>query len=394
MSNSGSPTVRRRRLAAELRRLREQSDQTAEAVGKILGWSKAKVSRYELAQSGLKPSDVARLLDVYRVRGEHRRQLLTLAEEATQKGWWEAFSDVLTEEHAAFIGLEAEATSVLQWQINVVPGLLQTERYARDIFLGYQVISRTAPAIIERRVQTRMIRQQVLTRDEPLDLAVVIDESVLHRQRGDRAMMHEQLQHLAEVSERPNVTLRILPFAGPKGLALDSFQILKFGRAHETPLNDVVSAESLINYLYVEGETDTYEFALAFEHLAQESLGPEESRELILRTARQLWALSAGLCEIRCPSAGSNGIGQRGNGKGMMNDSRPGGGRTEDDEGCHLRGGYWRKSSFSMSNGDCVEIAVLADANVGVRDSKATALPHLRFHPSIWTAFLGEIRGM
>jgi transcriptional regulator with XRE-family HTH domain len=295
MSNSGSPTVRRRRLAAELRRLREQSDQTAEAVGKILGWSKAKVSRYELAQSGLKPSDVARLLDVYRVRGEHRRQLLTLAEEATQKGWWEAFSDVLTEEHAAFIGLEAEATSVLQWQINVVPGLLQTERYARDIFLGYQIVNRTAPAIIERRVQTRMIRQQVLIRDKPLDLAVVIDESVLRRQRGDRAVMHEQLQHLAEVSKRPNVTLRILPFAGPKGLALDSFQILKFGRAHEAPLHDVVSAESLINYLYVEGETDTYEFALAFEHLAQESLEPEESREFILRTARQLWALPAGL---------------------------------------------------------------------------------------------------
>jgi hypothetical protein len=77
-----------------------------------------------------------------------------------------------------------------------------------------------------------------------------------------------------------------------------------------------------------------------------------------------------------------------------MNDSRPGGGRTEDDKGRHLRGGYWRKSSFSMSNGDCVEVAVLADANVGVRDSKATALPHLRFRPSVWTAFLGEIRGM
>jgi transcriptional regulator with XRE-family HTH domain len=293
MSTSGSPTVRRRRLAAELRRLREQSDQTAEAVGKILGWSKAKVSRYELAQSGLKPSDVARLLDVYRVQDKRREQLLALAEEATQQGWWEAYADVLTEEHAAFIGLEAEATSVLQWQINVVPGLLQTERYARDIFLGYQVISRTAPAIIDRRVQTRMIRQQVLTRDKPLDLTVILDESVLCRQRGDRAVMHEQLQHLAEASKRPNVTLRILPCAGPKGLALDSFQILKFGQAHETPLHDVVSAESLINYLYVEGETDTYEFALAFEHLAQESLDPEESREFVLRTARELWALSA-----------------------------------------------------------------------------------------------------
>jgi transcriptional regulator with XRE-family HTH domain len=295
MSNSGSPTVRRRRLAAELRRLREQSDQTAEAVGKILGWSKAKVSRYELAQSGLKPSDVARLLDVYRVRGEHRRQLLTLAEEATQKGWWEAYSDVLTEEYLAFIGLEAEATSVLQWQINVVPGLLQTERYARELFSGYQAVSRTAPTIIERRVETRMRRQQVLTRDQPLDLTVVLDESVLCRQRGDHAVMHEQLQHLAEAAKRPNVKVRILPLAGPKRLATDSFQPLQFGPARETSLHDMVSTESLTNYLYVEGETDTYEFRLAFEHLAQEALDREESQELVLRTARQLWTLSAGL---------------------------------------------------------------------------------------------------
>lgn len=317
MSTSGSPTVRRRRLAAELRRLREQSSQTAEAVGNILGWSKAKVSRYELAQSGLKPSDVESLLDVYGVQGERREQLLTLAEEATQKGWWEAYADVLTEEHLAFIGLEAEATSVLQWQVNVIPGLLQTEQYARDIFRGYQVISRSAPAIIERRVQTRMIRQQVLTRDKPLDLTVILDESVLRRQRGDSAVMREQLLHVADVAKRPNVTLRILPLAGPKRLALDSFQILKFGQAHETPLHDVVSAESLINYLYVEGETDTYEFALAFEHLAQESVEPEESRDFVLRAARELWALAVRTRQLRRPIAWRNGTGQKGNGKGM-----------------------------------------------------------------------------
>jgi transcriptional regulator with XRE-family HTH domain len=294
MSTSGSPTVRRRRLAVELRRLREQSGQTAEAVAEVLGWSKAKISRYELARSGLKPSDVARMLDVYSVQGEHREQLLILAREATEKGWWEAFSDVVTEEHLAFIALEAEATSVLQWQINVVPGLLQTEQYARDVFSGYQEVSPTAPAIIERRVETRLIRQRVLTRDHPLELAVVLDESVLRRQRGDRAVMHEQLQRLAEDSELPHVTLQILPLDGPKRLALDSFQILQFGRAHETQLHDVVSTESLRNYLYVEGETDTYEFRLAFEHLAQESLGPKESREFILRLARQLWELPAG----------------------------------------------------------------------------------------------------
>ncbi len=291
MATSGSPTVRRRRLAAELRRLREEDGRTGEAVADLLGWSKAKVSRYELARGGLKPGDVARLLDVYDVQGEHRKQLLTLAEEATQEGWWEAYSDVLTAEHLAYIGLEAEATSICQWQINVVPGLLQTEQYARDIFSGYQEVSPTAPTIIERKVKTRLIRQQVLTRDQPLDLAVVLDESVLRRQRGEPAVMHEQLQHLAEVAKRPNVTVQILPLAGPKRLAMDSFQILQFGQAHETPLRNVVSTESLLNYLYVEGETDTYEFRLAFEHIAQEALDPEESRELIVRSARQLWEL-------------------------------------------------------------------------------------------------------
>jgi transcriptional regulator with XRE-family HTH domain len=297
MSTSGSPAVRRRRLAAELRRLREQSGQTAEAVGKTLGWSKAKVSRYELARSGLKPSDVESLLNVYEVEDEQRRQLLALAQEAAQRGWWEEYSDVLDEEYLAFIGVEAEATAVLQWQINVVPALLQTEPYARDFVLGYLEMSRrqTAPTIIERQVQrqvqTRMIRQQTLTRDQPLKLAVVLDESVLRRQRGDRALMHAQLQRLVEVSKLPNVRLQILPLAGPKTLAVDSFRLFQFGPAHGTSLHDVVSTESLSNYIYVDGEADTYEFRLAFEHLAQESLDPEKSRELITRIAGQLWSL-------------------------------------------------------------------------------------------------------
>jgi transcriptional regulator with XRE-family HTH domain len=288
MPTSGSPTVRRRRLAAELRRLREQSGKTAEAVGDALGWSKAKVSRYELARSGLKPSDVGRLLDFYGVRGEQRRHLLTLAEEATRKGWWEAYSDVLFEEHLAYIGLEAEATSIMQWQNNVVPGLLQTEQYARDIFSGYRDLTMIAPSVIERRVEARLIRQRALTRDQPLELKAILDEAVLRRQR--RSLMYEQLQHLAEASKLPNVTLQILSLDGPKRLALDSFTVLRFSQGQ---LNDVVSTESLRNYLYVEGDTDTYEFRVAFERLSQESLGPDESREFILRIARQLWALPA-----------------------------------------------------------------------------------------------------
>src|SRR5580693_7489896 len=190
MPTSGSPPVRRRRLAAELRRLRTGTGKTAEEVGKALGFSKAKISRYEISQGGLKPGDVARLLEFYGVQGNQREQLLALAEEATQKGWWEAYSDVLTEGHLAFIGLEAEATSILEWQINVVPGLLQTEQYAREILTGYHEVATISPKAVQRRVETRLTRQQLLTRDESLELTALIDESVLYRLRGDRSLMH------------------------------------------------------------------------------------------------------------------------------------------------------------------------------------------------------------
>ncbi|MGO9784449.1 MAG: helix-turn-helix domain-containing protein [Streptosporangiaceae bacterium] len=289
MPTSGSPTVRRRRLAAELRHLRDSTGKTAEEVGKGLNWSKAKISRYELAQGGLKPADVARLLEYYGVQGSQREQLLVLAEEATYKGWWEAYSDVLTEGHLAFIGLEAEATSILEWQINVVPGLLQTEQYAREVLSGYQEVATISPRAIQRRIETRLTRQQILTRDGPLEYVALLDESVLHRQRGDQSVMRRQLQRLADVSELQNVTIRILPLGRRHGLAVDSFSVLQFGKAHETTLQDVVSLEHLSNELYVEGDTDTHQFALAFSHLAEESLSPLESRESILAASSQLW---------------------------------------------------------------------------------------------------------
>jgi transcriptional regulator with XRE-family HTH domain len=288
MPTSGSPPVRRRRLAAELRRLRTSTGRTADDVGKLVGWSKAKVSRYELAQSGLKPDDVEKLLDVYGVQGADRVQLLALAEEATRKGWWEAYSDVLTEGHLAFIGLEAEATSILEWQINVVPGLLQTEQYAREVLSGYHQVATISPGAIQRRLETRLTRQQLLTRDEPLEYVALLDESVLLRQRGGPSVLRTQLQRLADLAELPNVTIRILQLDRNHGLAVDSFSILQFGRAHETTLHDVVSIEHLINELYVEGDTETYQFRLAFNHLAEESLSPAESQELILTTCGRL----------------------------------------------------------------------------------------------------------
>jgi transcriptional regulator with XRE-family HTH domain len=289
MPTSGSPRVRVRRLAAELRRFRAGTGKTAEEIGKALGWSKAKVSRYELAQGGLKPDDVARLLEFYGIQGGQRQQLLALAEEGTHKGWWEAYSDILTEGHLAHISLEAEATSILDWQINVVPGLLQTERYAREVLMGYQEVAAVAPREIERRLETRLIRQQLLTRDEPLNYVALLDEAVLLRQRGDESVMRAQLERLADFSLYPNVEIRIRPLKRNYGLAVDSFSIFQFGKAHEIVLHDVVGLEHLINQLYFDGDTDTNQFMLAFSQLREEALSPEASRQRILTTASQVW---------------------------------------------------------------------------------------------------------
>jgi transcriptional regulator with XRE-family HTH domain len=289
MPSSGSPPVRRLRLAAELRRLRIGRGKTAEDVAEVLRWSKAKISRYELAQGGLKPEDVARLLEFYGVQGSQREQLLALAEEGTHKGWWEPYDDVLTEGHRDYIALEAEATSILEWQISVVPGLLQTEQYARNVLSAYQEVATISPRAVERRLETRLIRQQLLARDEPLSYTALLDESVLHRRRGGQSVMQAQLQRLADASRLPNVTIQILPLQRDHGLAVDSFSILQFGKAHETMLHDVVSLEHVSNELHVEGDTDTHQFRLAFSRLTEESLSPEESRDLILTVSRQVW---------------------------------------------------------------------------------------------------------
>jgi transcriptional regulator with XRE-family HTH domain len=287
---NGSPTVRRRRLAAELRRLRELDGRTGDEIAAALDWSPSKVSRYELARGGLRPSDVGKLLDEYGVAGRHREQLLELANEATQKGWWEDFADALVPEYLEFIGLEAEASSVSHWQTEVIPGLLQSEEYARQIQLGYQTVVPIPPRVVERRVQARMIRQRVLTRDPPLDLSVVIDESVLQRRFGSRRVMYEQMIQLATIADMPSVELRVLPLDSDHSVAVGSFVVFRFGSAHETSLHDVVSTEQLRSEIYVQGEDETYELRRAFARLAEESLMPAESKDLILRTARNVWA--------------------------------------------------------------------------------------------------------
>jgi transcriptional regulator with XRE-family HTH domain len=288
MTMPTSPTVRRRRLAAELREIREGSGQRLETVATALNWSTSRLSRYELARGGVRPRDVARLLDHYQIAESRRDQLLALAEDAAQKGWWEDFSDVSTAEFVQFIGLEAEATSIAIWHTEVVTGLLQTRQYARAVMGDYYTqVEPTAPAIIERRVQLRMQRQRVLSRDPPLKLLVVLDESVLRRRIGDESVMYEQLSHLAGMDEK-TVTLRVLPLAARHPVIVDSFVVFRFGE-QDAILHDVVATEGMRTEFYVEGQQETHFHRIVFDILLNASLDQDQSKELILNTAESIW---------------------------------------------------------------------------------------------------------
>ena len=292
MTVPGSPTVRRRRLAAELRGIRESKGKSGDAVAAALRWSPSKISRYELARTGLKPQEVERLLDYYEVTGTRREMLLELAEDATRKGWWEEFSDTLSADYQQFIGLEHEASSIAIWHVEAVPGLLQTEAYARHVISSYSQVEPTAPGMIERLVRVRMRRQQALSRDPELQLSVVLDESVLRRRIGSAAVMHEQLQRLADEAERPSITLQILPLDAQHTVFAESFVIFRFGPDNDAMLQDVVSAEHLRNAFSVEGERETYLHRIAFKTLADTALDPAASRALITDAAKSYWSSS------------------------------------------------------------------------------------------------------
>ena len=285
----GSPTVRRRRLAAELRGIRESKGKSGDTVAAALKWSPSKISRYERARTGLRPREVERLLDYYEITGPRRALLLGLAEDAAQKGWWEEFTDSLSEDYKQFIGLEHEATAMAIWHVDVVTGLLQTEEYARHIIGSYSRVEPVAPGMIGRLVRVRMRRQHVLDRDG-LQLSVVLDESVLKRRIGDEAVMYDQLQRLVKEADRPNLTLQVLPLDAQHVVFGESFVIFGFGQDADAMLQDVVSTEHLRSGFTLEGERDTYLHRIAFQMLSEAALDPVASRKLILETAEAYWS--------------------------------------------------------------------------------------------------------
>jgi transcriptional regulator with XRE-family HTH domain len=273
MPDRRPPSVRARQLAAELRRLRDAATLTGEEAAGRLGWSPSKISRIENGQTPPSPADLRRLLDLYQAAGGQRERLELLGHSIGQRGWWDAYADTLGPEYAALIALEAEASSLRWYSPMLVPGLLQTEQYAREVIRSGLLIA--PPGEIERRVQVKMNRQRVLTKDGPADLAVVLDEAALLRTVGGPDVMRGQLAHLTSVATRPNITVQVLPLAaGAHPATTGEFTILGFP---ELIAPDVVFLENMTSDLYVEQEAAVYRYGLAFDRLRALALDPQKS---------------------------------------------------------------------------------------------------------------------
>ena len=279
-TEAGGSVVRRILLGSQLRRLREARGITREAAGYSIRASESKISRMELGRVSFKSRDVEDLLTLYGVADEAERgALLGLAREANVAGWWHSYSDVLPGWFPTYIGLEGAASLIRVYEVQFVHGLLQTEAYAHAVVTrGMSEFDEHCPEI-ERRVALRLERQKVLVSERAPRFHAVIDEAALHRPYGDRAVMQGQLRHLIEMSERPNITIQVMPFSfGGHSGETGAFTMLSFP---ESDLSDVVYMEQLTSALYVDKREEVAQYDQVMERLQQDSPDPDRSRELL-----------------------------------------------------------------------------------------------------------------
>ncbi|MFG2021652.1 helix-turn-helix domain-containing protein [Actinomadura geliboluensis] len=287
------PTIRERKLAAELRRLRERSTMRLDQVVAELQaagegrWSTPKLSRIETAAQGIKTSDVNQLCDLYGVTPEKRETLLALTRTARQRGWWDAYADTIHTGYASYIELESEAKSLRCYDALILNGLLQTTEYAREVIrVG---LMQFAPATeVDRRLEVRTTRQNLLHAREPEPLRIwsIIDEAALRRTIGGPEVMARQCLHLIELAEQPNVMLQVLPFAaGAHPAPTGTFAHMAFPERH---MPEVIYLDGLTSALYIEDDSQVHTYSLAFNQLAMAALGADESLELISRLASEL----------------------------------------------------------------------------------------------------------
>ncbi len=281
-----SPTVRHKRLTAELRRLRSESGLTRDDVASRLEWHPTKITRIETGQwTRLNPRDVRDLLDIYGVTDPDQREaLVQLARESRQKGWWHSYGDVLPSEYSHFIGLEAEAASVRTYQQVLVPGLLQTEDYARAVIRAFRPHDDTEG--IDRRVAVRHQRQRRVTEERSLQLSAVLGEGVVQQFVGDRTVTAVQLRFLAETNDLPNVMIQVLPYAaGAHGAMVGSFEILGFPEPIDP---DVVYLENMASALFLERPEDITRYVQVFDYLRATALSPQATSDMLAAAAEEL----------------------------------------------------------------------------------------------------------
>jgi transcriptional regulator with XRE-family HTH domain len=281
-----SPTVRHKRLTAELRRLRADSGLTRDEVASRLDWHPTKVTRIETGQwTRLNVRDVRDLLDIYGLTDEERREaLVQLARDARQRGWWHSYGDVLPSEYTHFIGLEAEAASVRTYQQVLVPGLLQTEDYTASIIRAAR--PQELPADLDRRVAVRRERQRRVLEDHSLEFWAILGEGVLRQLVASPAVTATQLRTLVEASDLPNVTIQVLPFsAGEHGAMVGSFEILGFHGAVDP---DVVYLENRASALFLEEPEEVTKYGQVFDQLRALALSPQASRTMLVGATKEL----------------------------------------------------------------------------------------------------------
>jgi transcriptional regulator with XRE-family HTH domain len=279
-----SPTVRRRRLASEMRRLRRESGKTREEAARFADIAPATVSRIEAAVHAPKVADIMALCKFYGLDDERTDVLVTLARQSRQRGWWHQYSGTIPEWFEVYVGLEEEAAEISDYASEFIPGLLQTEEYIRALF--HASLRTWSEKEIERRVALRLKRQERLASKDPLKVWAVLNEAVIRRQVGGRNSMKKQLHHLMEMSRFHHVNLVVLPFSVGAHPSMDgACTLLRFPEPADP---DIVYMQYRLGSVYLEDPSDVGVYADLFDHLRSRALGPDESLALIAEVADDL----------------------------------------------------------------------------------------------------------